>query len=297
MVAWPFCSTYQFYMRLYNRSSLKILMVRKIKMAIPFISLDIKDQIIGLLESTSRIIDLDVCFYTYAYRDLIPYPLQIHSDPICMRIKEHHADECIAHCGSGIPQRIFEFEKGKVDTCPFGCSQIIIPVSDDDHLLGVIFAGVFRLENTLPSQADIPIVRSPQWIQDRKNTIFMLAKALANLFSMAHSHAVPSIKQKIMKYVMKDMSQPKMLEELAAFIQKSPSRTSHLVREYFGCSFQHLVTDIRINRAMAMLTQTNYSVAHIAMELGFSDQSHFTHSFKKWISVTPLAYRKKHGNI
>ena len=87
------------------------------------------------------------------------------------------------------------------------------------------------------------------------------------------------------------------LEELAAFIQKSPSRTSHLVREYFGCSFQHLVTDIRINRAMAMLTQTNYSVAHIAMELGFSDQSHFTHSFKKWISVTPLAYRKKHGNI
>ncbi len=44
------------------------------------------------------------------------------------------------------------------------------------------------------------------------------------------------------------------------------------------------------------LFYTDMSLVEIALESGFHDQSHFTHSFKKYVGVTPGRY-KKHTNI
>jgi len=47
----------------------------------------------------------------------------------------------------------------------------------------------------------------------------------------------------------------------------------------------------RINHAKRLIGE-GMSVTEVALEVGFYDQSHFTHYFKKYIGVAPLLYRK-----
>jgi AraC family transcriptional regulator len=48
---------------------------------------------------------------------------------------------------------------------------------------------------------------------------------------------------------------------------------------------------LRLEAAKQLLASSPLPIAQIAMELGFSDQSHFTNAFKRRIGVTPRSYR------
>ena len=52
---------------------------------------------------------------------------------------------------------------------------------------------------------------------------------------------------------------------------------------------QSHLTQIRIERAKTLLTR-GWPVAHVAVETGFFDQSHFTRRFKRIVGVTPGQY-------
>ncbi len=47
----------------------------------------------------------------------------------------------------------------------------------------------------------------------------------------------------------------------------------------------------RINKSKTLIAQ-DMPMTDIALETGFYDQSHFNHYFRKYIGITPLAYRK-----
>lgn len=53
------------------------------------------------------------------------------------------------------------------------------------------------------------------------------------------------------------------------------------------------VQQIRIERAAKMLDE-GLSIATVALELGYYDQSHFTRMFKKVTGLTPGAYQRTH---
>jgi len=50
---------------------------------------------------------------------------------------------------------------------------------------------------------------------------------------------------------------------------------------------------MRIDRAAEMLARTDKSIAAIALECGFRDQSYFTKVFKRYRSTTPRRYRRE----
>lgn len=47
----------------------------------------------------------------------------------------------------------------------------------------------------------------------------------------------------------------------------------------------------RINQAKALIS-TGMPLVEVALETGFYDQAHFTHYFRRYLGVTPVAYRK-----
>ena len=53
------------------------------------------------------------------------------------------------------------------------------------------------------------------------------------------------------------------------------------------------ITTIRLNAARKLLTTTEKSVADIAVEVGFFDQSHFIKAFKRERGTTPGRYRRQ----
>jgi len=58
-----------------------------------------------------------------------------------------------------------------------------------------------------------------------------------------------------------------------------------------GHSFQGIVDMARKGVAQQLLRETQYSLAEIALQTGFSEQSGFTRAFKRWAGQTPRSYR------
>lgn len=68
-------------------------------------------------------------------------------------------------------------------------------------------------------------------------------------------------------------------------------------RKQFGCSPSEYFQHHRMQHAIAALHQDHQSISDVAHACGFSDQSHFTHHFRKRHGVTPNTYRKHWRNI
>ena len=55
------------------------------------------------------------------------------------------------------------------------------------------------------------------------------------------------------------------------------------------------INDIRFDQAKILLTTSNLTVGEIALSLGFTDQFHFSKSFKASVGVSPTEYRKTYN--
>ncbi|WP_342131830.1 AraC family transcriptional regulator [Hydrogenophaga sp. OTU3427] len=58
-----------------------------------------------------------------------------------------------------------------------------------------------------------------------------------------------------------------------------------------GSSYRRLLEDVRKQRAMRQLRQGGQSVSEIAYRLGYTSESNFGRSFKRWLGMTPNAFR------
>lgn len=58
-------------------------------------------------------------------------------------------------------------------------------------------------------------------------------------------------------------------------------------------SFQHLVDQIRLERAGNLLQNTTMNLSQIADALGYADAANFTRAFKRWTGASPSHYRSQ----
>jgi len=73
----------------------------------------------------------------------------------------------------------------------------------------------------------------------------------------------------------------------------SDSHLRALFHKYLGITPMEYVQKIRISHARELLVSTSTSMAEIAQQVGFTDQSQLGKIFKRETSMTPLQYRKK----
>lgn len=74
----------------------------------------------------------------------------------------------------------------------------------------------------------------------------------------------------------------------------SPGHLAELLQERTGRTFTDLVREARTDRACELLVTTELSMAAIAAECGFCDQSYLTHVFQKLKKSSPKQYRDAH---
>lgn len=72
-----------------------------------------------------------------------------------------------------------------------------------------------------------------------------------------------------------------------------PVHLSRSVPKYFGSSLGTYIRQQKIKQSLTYLWNRKYSLTDIANICGFSDQSHFTRTFKLYLKRTPSAYRKQ----
>lgn len=85
------------------------------------------------------------------------------------------------------------------------------------------------------------------------------------------------------------------VERMAAHAGLRPSRLHALFRQTYDHSPRQWLAVLRLRRACRQLAEGRLSIARIAQDNGWSDQTSLTRSLRKACGQTPAAYRHAHG--
>lgn len=83
------------------------------------------------------------------------------------------------------------------------------------------------------------------------------------------------------------------LDLLAELTHMNKFYLVHSFTKYTGLSPINYLTQKRVQVSMEYLASTDYSIAQIASNVGFSSQSYFSQVFRKALGTTPVQYRKQ----
>lgn len=98
---------------------------------------------------------------------------------------------------------------------------------------------------------------------------------------------------KVTEFVAIHYAQPLSMQELADQLDLSVSQLQREFKRLFGISPGQYLQEVRVGVARRLLESGHESLANIAAQCGFYDQSHFTRQFKTSMGMTPLAYRRR----
>jgi AraC family transcriptional regulator len=113
------------------------------------------------------------------------------------------------------------------------------------------------------------------------------------------AHIIPSSKRSLTRtqlrqaidYIHSHLDRDLSLIELASVINISPTYFASLFKQAMGISPHQYVIGQRVEQAKLMLSKTDLAIADIALQVGFSSQSHLTQQFKRFTGMTPKQIR------
>jgi AraC family transcriptional regulator len=97
--------------------------------------------------------------------------------------------------------------------------------------------------------------------------------------------------QQAIDYIHAHLDRDLSLFQIASIINISPTYFASLFKRATGTSPHQYVIEQRVERAKSLLSKTDMAIADIALQVGFSSQSHLTQQFKRLTGVTPKQVR------
>ncbi|MCF7933906.1 MAG: AraC family transcriptional regulator, partial [Spirochaetia bacterium] len=93
----------------------------------------------------------------------------------------------------------------------------------------------------------------------------------------------------VCKHYMHDIS----LETVAQELQMNPSYLSRVLTKDSGIGFSSYLTNLRIEKAIELMTGSSLKLYEIAEAVGFNSSETFSRAFKRVKQVSPQSYLKK----
>ena len=101
----------------------------------------------------------------------------------------------------------------------------------------------------------------------------------------------------VLQWLQKNLHAQLSTQVLAAKAGISASHFRRLFVDSLGMTPHRYVTQLRLQRACELLTQTDVPIAQIASECGFDSQSHMTTSFSRAHGLTPARFRRQAATL
>lgn len=101
------------------------------------------------------------------------------------------------------------------------------------------------------------------------------------------------IVHKAVSFIDTNYSKPMQVDSIAKHVGLEKCYFSKLFKEMLGKGPHQFLTQHRIERASRLLCHTDLPIEHIAYSVGFEDPLYFSKVFKKYMKMTPSAYRQK----
>lgn len=99
--------------------------------------------------------------------------------------------------------------------------------------------------------------------------------------------------QKLDAYIKKNFKYSELgIDELAEHMLMSRPTFYRKIKQLSALSPKELVDKTRLNKAIELMAQNEFTLQQIAMMVGYSSQSIFNKNFQKYYKVSPLTYLK-----
>ena len=108
---------------------------------------------------------------------------------------------------------------------------------------------------------------------------------------------VPSVMRQIVECIDAHLVVPLTLTCMAEAVGLSSGHFARKFRYSAGESLERFTNRRRVGASFVMLRNGTPSLAQIALDLGFSSQSHFTRLFSKLTGLTPQQFRRMHQRM
>ena len=224
----------------------------------------------------------------------------IHKDPATIDIcKESDIDRLTQVRASCCPMMY---------TCPFGITEVIVPVIREDEPIAYIISAL-GIEESNECEAlrlctgcrrdDVDemhrlISKSRKYTREELDAYFNMIKMLANYIvgDDALTDENESIGPLIKRYVKNNIAKKLTLKDIARNLHCSTVTLTEHFKAEFGMTINEYITKKRMDLAERLLITTNKPLREIATLSGFSDVEYFSRTFKKHHKISPAAWRR-----
>jgi len=97
----------------------------------------------------------------------------------------------------------------------------------------------------------------------------------------------------VVRHIEHNFAEPISMEAMARLAGLSSTHFNRRFRHLLRMAPMQYLRTVRIQAARNLLTTTSRSLAEIAVEVGYTDQSHLTKRFREVTGMTPAAYRRQ----
>ncbi len=125
-----------------------------------------------------------------------------------------------------------------------------------------------------------------------RSQLNILLISLFRKMSLDLDSSFDGINEKLLHYINLHSSEKLTLSGIAKLCSYNVSYFSRIFKEYTGMTFTEYLKNVRIQKALSLISETNLNITDIIFESGYTDKTRFYNDFKKIAGATPLEYRK-----
>jgi AraC-like DNA-binding protein len=101
----------------------------------------------------------------------------------------------------------------------------------------------------------------------------------------------PMAVRRAIEYMHSNLAHSVHLEDIAGVANMSVFHFCRVFRAATGMTPHRFLIEARVEKVKMLLLQGGQNLAAIADDAGFSDQSHMSKVFRKWVGITPTKFR------
>ncbi|UZQ51225.1 AraC family transcriptional regulator [Clostridium kluyveri] len=100
--------------------------------------------------------------------------------------------------------------------------------------------------------------------------------------------------KKVVNFMKKNLSSYPSIVELGKIANMSTTRFQMAFKQIYGATAYDYLREMRMNYALLLLKDSDYSIKNIAAKVGYNNAGHFAGIFKKTYGIGPKNYRNIH---
>ena len=265
-----------------------------------------KEEIISVLSELHNISGFRISLHGMDFEEIAAYPEK--ALPFCAYVhscRGEHA-KCLKSDAEAC-KIVRGGESALIYKCRYGLTEVISPL----HTLGSP-AGYLMMGQARDESVDEEFLKSALTLLGANDAADDLAKSVPSISAektasfakimticaeyMTLINALPGNKPSTAEltrlYVYENFREKITMKDICAALGRTKSAICPAFKEKYGVTVMDYLTELRIEEAKKMLSETDMTVSEISDEIGFSDTSYFSKVFFKAVGKSPSHYRR-----